>query len=52
MPPTAYSTTAILVSLEAAAASSLKVRFKSCVNMRFVQQRTVLANPEDGFMLV
>lgn len=52
MPPTTYSTTAIFVSLETAAPSSFKVRFKSCVNMRFVQRRTVLANPEDGFMSV
>lgn len=52
MPPTAYSTTVILVSLEIAAPYSFKVRLKSCVNRRLVQQRAVPANPEDVFMPV
>lgn len=52
MTPTAYSTSAILVSLAIAAPSSFKVRFKSCVNVRFVQQGAVLAKPEEGFMSV
>lgn len=49
MPPTPYSS-AILVSLEKAVPSSFKIGYVSCANVRFMQQRIVLANPENGFM--